>query len=185
MDGKAPESERGPGMKGEMSDGRNGIRYTGYAPGAIGRITACHAAYYHENWGLDRSFEIQVASELAAFLGRFDPGCDGLWLAWSGDAFAGSVVVDASGSPERGARLRWFIVASPFQGRGIGRTLIRKAVRFCEDAGHARLFLWTFQGLERARSLYEKAGFRLSEEHEVTQWGQQILEQRFDLPLRG
>ncbi len=185
MDGRAPEPERGTGTKGEMSDGKNGIRYTGYAPGAIGRITACHATYYYENWGLDRSFEIQVASELAAFLGRFDPGRDGLWIAWSGDAFAGSVVVDGSESPEREARLRWFIVAPRFRDRGIGGTLIREAVRFCRDAGHARLFLWTFQGLERARSLYEKVGFRLSGEHEVTQWGQRILEQRFDLPLRG
>jgi len=168
-----------------MSEGANGIRYTGYAAGAIGRITACHATYYHENWGLDLSFEIQVASELAAFLGRFDPGSDGLWVAWSGDGFAGSVAVDGSESREREARLRWFIVAPDLQGRGIGWTLIQKAVRFCEEAGHPRLFLWTFQGLERARSLYEKAGFRLSEEHEVDQWGQQILEQRFDLPLNG
>ncbi|MCF8062553.1 MAG: GNAT family N-acetyltransferase [Deltaproteobacteria bacterium] len=168
-----------------MKDGLNDIQYTGRVPGAIGLITACHAAYYHENRGLDLSFEIQVASELAAFLDRFDPARDGLWLAWSGDAFAGSVAVDGSESRGREARLRWFIVEPDFQGRGIGGNLIQRAVSFCEDAGHARLFLWTFQGLEQARSLYEKAGFRLSQEHEVTRWGQQILEQRFDLPLKA
>ncbi len=162
--------------------GKSGhIRYTGFVPGAVGWITACHAAYYHENWGLDRSFEIQVATELADFAGRFDSSKDGLWLAWSEDRFAGSVAVDGEG-PEQGARLRWFIVEPSCQGHGIGRALLQKAVAFARNAGHDPFFLWTFEGLERARSLYEEAGFRLSEAHEVTQWGQRILEQRFDLP---
>jgi GNAT superfamily N-acetyltransferase len=166
-----------------MNQDETDIRYTGRVPGAVGLITACHAIYYHEHWGLDLSFEVQVATELSAFLGRFDPSRDGLWLAWSGDVFAGSVAVDGDGG--EGARLRWFITAPAFRGRGIGQSLLQKAVRFSSDAGHDRLFLWTFRGLDRARSLYERAGFRLAREHEVTQWGQQILEQRFDLPLRG
>ena len=161
-----------------MEDTEN-IRTTGFVPGAIGWITACHATYYHENWGLDLSFEIQVATELAEFLGRLDPARDGLWLARTGDRFAGSIAVDGGG-PEQGARVRWFIVAPSFQQRGVGRALLQEAVAFSEKAGHDPLFLWTFEGLEQARALYEKAGFRLSETHEVNQWGRSILEQRFD-----
>lgn len=168
-----------------MSNALDRTHYTGYVPGAIGLITACHASYYHEAWGLDLSFEIQVASELAAFLDRFDAESDGLWLAWSGDTFAGSVALDGAASPEDGARLRWFIVAPRFRNQGLGWSLLRRAVRFFQETGHDRLFLWTFQGLDQARALYERAGFHLSREQEVTQWGRHILEQRFDLQIEG
>jgi len=38
-------------------------------------------------------------------------------------------------------------------------------------------------GLNAARRAYEKSGFRLCEEHDVAQWGQQIREQKFELGL--
>jgi len=39
--------------------------------------------------------------------------------------------------------------------------------------------LWTFRGLDAARRLYESVGFSLVEELKVTQWGQEIDEQRY------
>jgi glycerol-3-phosphate dehydrogenase len=46
-----------------------------------------------------------------------------------------------------------------------------------------RLGLWTFDGLEAARHLYEKAGFRLAHQQRGTQWGIAVDEQRFELEL--
>jgi len=43
------------------------------------------------------------------------------------------------------------------------------------------VYLWTFQGLATARRLYEKHGFRLAEERAGSQWGTQVMEQRFVL----
>ncbi len=160
-----------------------GISYTGYAPGAIGEITRSHAVYYNRHWGFDRSFEIQVAGGLASFMERFSPSRDGLWTAWSSPEFVGSVAVDGdTGEPER-ARLRWFIVAPDFQGRGIGSTLIEKALAFAGECGFKGVFLWTFEGLEQARSIYQAKGFQLAHEQEVDQWGRRLREQRFDLVL--
>lgn len=68
---------------------------------------------------------------------------------------------------------------------GIGSSLIRKAIDFSRDAGHQKVFLWTFQGLDAARKLYERHGFRLTFEHTVSQWGARLNEQRFELPLGG
>ena len=159
------------------------VRYTGYTPGVIGTVTACHAVYYHEQWGFDLSFETQVAREVAEFMDRYDPEADGLWIARMGEDFAGSVVVDGALSDTDGARLRWFIVPAPFQGRGIGAALLDRALAFCREVGHDSLFLWTFLGLAAARTLYERAGFHLSRETRGNPWGQPILEQRFDLWL--
>jgi len=167
-------------MKVESNDR---VRYTGYTPGAIGNVTSSHAVYYHQQWGFDLSFETQVAREMSEFMDRYDSKGDSLWIARNGKHFAGSVAVDGALAHTEGARLRWFIVPPPFHGRGIGAALLNRALAFCREVGHDHLFLWTFQGLAAARTLYEQAGFQLTEEKEGDPWGRPILEQRFDLWL--
>jgi len=161
----------------------NTVQFTGYVPGVVGKITEVHGVYYYENWGLDISFETQVGRELSEFVARFQGGQDGLWVAHVAGVFAGSVAIDGGDAANQGARLRWFIVTPAFQGSGIGKALLEKSIQFCKEVGYKRVFLWTFEGLETARDLYESVGFRLCQEHEVRQWGQDIKEQRFDLTL--
>jgi len=157
------------------------VTFCGYYPGVIGKIVELHAVYYHENWGFDLTFETQVGSELSTFMKEFDPHRDGFWVALIDGRFAGAVAIDAARASHKGARLRWFIVEPRFQGRGVGHALLKKAVEFCRDRGYSPVFLWTFKGLEAARHLYERFGFRLHEEHLVEQWGGPLLEQRFEL----
>ena len=38
----------------------------------------------------------------------------------------------------------------------------------------------TFAGLDAARHLYEKFGFTLTTEREDSQWGEPVLEQKFE-----
>lgn len=159
------------------------VRLTGYFPGAIGKITELHAAYYHKNWGFDVSFETQVARELSEFISGFQKNRDGFWVAKEVGEFAGSIAIDGRQAEERGARVRWFIVDPRFQGYGIGSVLLREAIQFCRTAGHNKIYLWTFKGLDSARLLYERAGFQLREEHDVDQWGRNITEQMFDMSL--
>jgi GNAT superfamily N-acetyltransferase len=161
------------------------VEYRGFYPGVIGRIVEAHAVYYHEHWDLDRSFEIQVGRELSDFAAGFDPGRDGLWAALTGGEFAGSVAVDGAKAEREGARLRWFLVVPDCQGKGIGRGLLRRALDFCRGAGHGKVYLWTFQGLDAARRLYEGEGFTLTEEHTEDHWGRNVVAQRFDLDLTG
>jgi GNAT superfamily N-acetyltransferase len=155
----------------------------GYFAGAVGQITEAHAVYYHTHWGFDVSFEAQVARELSEFAAGFDSGRDGLWVARQEERFAGSIAIDGRQAESDGARLRWYIVPLNFMGTGIGRQLIRQAVGFCQDRGYPKIYLWTFEGLNAARRVYEKFGFHLCEEHDVAQWGQQIREQKFELGL--
>ena len=161
----------------------NGIELSGYSPGLIGRTTRLHAEYYHEHWGFDVSFEAQVGMELSEFLRDFNTQRDGFWAAWKGTDFAGCVAIDGRLKDSRGARLRWFIVDREYHGQGIGRLLMRKALLFCKETGCPKVYLWTFEGLDAARRLYEQNNFRLSEAHRVSQWGQTIVEQRYDLDL--
>lgn len=157
------------------------IKIEGYYPGVVGRIIQLHAVYYHENWGFDVSFETQVGQELSIFVSEFDDERDGLWAATANDKFAGAVAIDGQHAMTDGARLRWFIVEPQFQDAGLGNRLISRAIQFCRDRNYSKIFLWTFEGLDAARRLYERQNFRLRETHEVDQWGQRITEQKFEL----
>ena len=56
-------------------------------------------------------------------------------------------------------------------------------MEFCRQLNYQHIFLWTFQGLDAARHLYEQYGFRLTEEKPNNTWKNQLTEQRWDLNL--
>ena len=157
------------------------IEIKGYYPGVVGKITELHAVYYYEHWGFDVSFETQVGRELSIFVSEFNEDQDGLWVATVDGKFAGAVAIDGQQAMAEGARLRWFIVDPEFQDAGLGNRLISLAVQFCKDRKYPKIFLWTFEGLDAARRLYERHDFRLRESHKADQWGQRIKEQKFEL----
>lgn len=159
------------------------ISIAGYLPGAIGRVAELHAVHYSSAWQFGLYFEAKVASELAAFLLRFDPLADGFWTVIQDGRVEGSIAIDGARAGAEGAHLRWFILSDALRGRGMGRRLMQEAVDFCRQRAYARIFLWTFRGLEPARHLYEDFGFRLVEQVEGEQWGRRVLEQRYVLEL--
>lgn len=152
----------------------------GYTPGALGRVVELHGTYYGLQWGFGVFFEAKVAVEMAAFLNRFDEGRDGLWTAMDSGRVEGAIVLDGLHGRDQGAHLRWFIVSDASRGTGVGGRLIRSAMTFCRARGYQRVYLWTFQGLDAARHLYEKEGFTLVESRSGKQWGVEVLEQRFE-----
>ena len=152
----------------------------GYAPGCIGRVAELHALYYAEAVGFGVAFESKVARELGEFCERYDDRSDGLWLATRAGRIVGSIAIDGARAEDEGAHLRWFITADEVRGTGVGNALLRSAMQFCEHRGCRRVYLWTFTGLDAARHLYEKAGFRLVEERRGSQWGKEVDEQCFE-----
>ena len=164
---------------------RSGTRISigDYQPGALGRVCELHSIYYAEAWGFGRAFEAKVASEMAGFLARFDPQRDLFKLAISDGHIVGSITIDGGEAGNEAAHLRWFIVADAAQGMGVGSALIGLGLDHARAANFRCVYLWTFEGLEPARYLYQKAGFRLVHAARGAQWGQEVTEQRFELTL--
>lgn len=159
------------------------IEIVGYIPGAIGKITELHAKYYNKHAQFGLFFEVKVASEMAEFLSRFNQKYDGFWVAKTKEEIIGSITVDSIETDSKGAHLRWFIVSSEYHGQGIGNKLLQNAIHFLKEKKIQHAYLWTFAGLDAARHLYEKFGFKLTQEQEGDQWGVIVREQKFELIL--
>ena len=154
----------------------------GYVPGLIGRIVEMHAAYYSREAGFGAAFETKVAAGLADFVTRLERPENAIWRAEQGGRIVGGIAIDGEDLGEGRAHLRWFIVDDGVRGAGVGKALIREAMVFCDARGFRETHLWTFEGLDAARRVYEKNGFSLAEEYSGDQWGAEVLEQRFVRP---
>jgi GNAT superfamily N-acetyltransferase len=159
--------------------------HKGYLPGCIGRVTEMHARFYSAHAGFGVYFESRVAQELAAFCERYKEGCDGLWLALVDGQIEGAIAIDGLHADTEGAHLRWFITSDRLRGSGIGARLLAGALEFCDSCRYPNTYLWTFDGLQAARHLYERYGFRLLHQQLGQQWGSEVLEQRFERQARS
>jgi GNAT superfamily N-acetyltransferase len=130
-------------------------------------------------------FEAKAATELSEFLSRFDLSRDGAWFARVNGEIVGGIFIDGKDAEGEGARLRWFILDPAYQGRGIGNRLMEAAMDFCKEKGFRRVYLTTFKGLNAARHLYEKFGFRLYSEEDGTHLTgkSSLVEQVFEMVL--
>ncbi|MEM7505656.1 MAG: GNAT family N-acetyltransferase [Pseudomonadota bacterium] len=157
---------------------------TGWQPGIVGWSIAHHAHYYAHNWGFGSSFEAKLAREMGSFLARLDqPGNHLFWLA-DAEGPIGTIAIDGDGIEDGKAHLRWFILDDRARGQGLGRRLLDAAVRAAHGDGATGIFLWTFEGLDPARRLYESAGFQLIDSRRARTWGREMTEQRFELSFR-
>jgi GNAT superfamily N-acetyltransferase len=140
-----------------------------------------HGTYYQQHWGFGLFFEAKVATELALFLSRYDEQRDGFWTALVSGNIEGSITIDGGHAEVEGAHLRWFIMSDALRGKGVGNQLMSTAIGFCQSRGYRRIYLWTFEGLDAARHLYEKNGFKLVYQQRGVRWGREVNEQRLEL----
>lgn len=158
---------------------------TGPRPGLAEAVTALHMGYYAEAVGFGPAFESVVRTGLEDFLPRLANGVNQSWQVMLGDTLAGHIAIDGEDLGSNTAHLRWFITSDALRGQGAGKALLNAAVSHCDAQGLAETRLWTFAGLNAARSLYERVGFRLAEEYEGAQWGKAMREQMFVRALGG
>ena len=150
-------------------------------PGDIGYVISLHGSLYAREFGLDHTFEADVAKGLGEFAKGYDSSKDLFAVAEIDGRIVGSIVIAAES--DQLAKLRYFLVHPDARGHGLGRRLMQQALDFCRERGFHTVWLWTISELKTAAHLYREAGFEITEEktHEI--WGKIRTEQRYDLTL--
>jgi DNA-binding MarR family transcriptional regulator/GNAT superfamily N-acetyltransferase len=150
-------------------------------PGDMGWIVSRHAVLYAQEYGWTDPFEGLCAQIVADFVNKFDAQRERCWIAETGGANAGCVMLVKD--TDEVARLRLLLVEPSARGLGIGGRLVDECVQFARAAGYRKITLWTHSVLLPARHLYRQAGFQLVSSEPRHSWGQDVVSEIWDLPL--
>lgn len=140
-------------------------------PGDLGRLIALHGTAYEDgdaHFGL--VFEAFVAQTVAEFI-LGNRGAGRIWFAEAGDRLlaTAAMVERREGQMVRG-QLRWIVADPAARGRGIGKALIDRAMRYARDQGYAEVFLETTDGLDASMAIYRKLGFEVVSRERQALW---------------
>jgi DNA-binding MarR family transcriptional regulator/predicted N-acetyltransferase YhbS len=139
--------------------------------GELGWVIQRHGALYAREYGWDETFEALVAKIVADFAERTDTR-ERAWIADVAGEPAGCIF--CTRKDDSTAQLRLLLVEPDARGTGIGARLVEQCIQFAEQAGYTSMTLWTQSILTEARRLYERAGFRLTEQEPHRSFGRDL-----------
>lgn len=154
---------------------------TDVRPGDIGYITYMHGWIYGEEYGYSTAFEGYVAESFHKFLLNYNLDNDCLWCAKHNGNIIGCIGIVGQG--ER-AQLRWFLIDPHYRGIGLGIKLLQQALNFTKVKKYKNVYLDTTNDLDKAISMYTKAGFIKISEKANNSWREDLIELEFEKELQ-
>lgn len=149
--------------------------------GDLSFIAYRQAILYNQENNYGISFEAYVLQGLGEFYENYDTEKDCIWVCENVGKIIGFLLLMHRNSET--AQLRYFYLEPEFRGIGLGNKLMKLFIDFLKDKNYKFAYLWTTNEQIAAAQLYEKFGFKLTEEKESSAFGKELIEQRFDLLL--
>ena len=153
-----------------------------FRPGDMAWITHRHGELYARQQGWDSSFETLVGQICTDFERNFDPAREQCWIAERAGERIGSIAL-ARGDEDGVAKLRLLLVDEQARGSGLGSHLVDVCHQFARAAGYSKMRLWTTDQHQEARHIYQSKGYRLVAEEPVHAFGQDMVNETWELDL--
>lgn len=153
---------------------------TDIRPGDIGYIIYMHGCIYREEYEYSTAFEGYVAESFYKFLINYNPENDRLWCAEHNGNIIGCIGIVGCG--ER-AQLRWFLIDPHYRSIGLGKKLLQESLDFVKVKNYKSVYLDTTSDLDKAISMYTRAGFVKKLEKANNSWREDLTELEFEMRL--
>lgn len=157
------------------------IKIRNFIEDDINYVISRHRILYEQEYGLSSVFGDYVEKGVHHFAQNYNSEMECMLIPEINGRPVGSVVIVKA--DEETAQLRYFLLEPETRGRGLGHKLVDKALDFCQEKGYKRVFLETICFLEAARHIYASKGFKITRTHRNPSWGEDVIEERWDLVL--
>jgi GNAT superfamily N-acetyltransferase len=116
--------------------------------------------------------------DLFAFERHYTAPHGAFWVIRAGGQVVGSAGVERL--PESAAELHRLYLDRHLRGRSLGRALVEAVLDWCRAASIGRLVLWSDTRFDRAHALYERMGFRQTDERTLPDDANDTREFRYE-----
>ena len=140
-----------------------------------------HQTIYPTEYGFSSTFAEDVDRIIREFVEKFDADKECILIAELNGKRVGSIAIAKSN--DYTAQLRFFLLELDARGKGIGKKLVDRVLEFSRDKGYKHIFLETVSKLEAARTIYKNRGFKITSTQKNPDWGQDILEEHWEMDL--
>ena len=168
-------------IRNKLSDANDVITIRPFAQSDIEYVISRHKTLYYAERHLSGTFSAYVDEIVYRFVDNFDPKTDCLKILECNGVPAGSIAIAKVDA--KCAQLRFFMLEPEMRQRGYGNRLMDMALAFCREKGYQKVFLLTITAQVVARHVYETHGFQKICSCDKSEWGDGVVEERWELEL--
>jgi GNAT superfamily N-acetyltransferase len=150
-------------------------------PGDMGWVVQQHGESYWREYGWDASFEALVLKIVSSIVQKWQPDFEKCWIAEVDGVRVGSAFVVRKSKTV--AQLRLVILTPQARGLGLGGKLCDECIAFARGTGYKKMVLWTNSGLQAARAIYLKRGFKLTKSEAYQGYGHDLVGETWEMRL--
>lgn len=168
-------------IRNKLSDANDVITIRPFKQSDIEYVISRHKTLYYAERHLSEVFSAYVDCIVYEFVDKFNPKTDCLNILECNGVPAGSIAI--AKVDDMTAQLRFFMLEPEMRQRGYGNRLIELALDFCREKRYKKVFLLTITAQVIARHIYEQHGFYKVWSRDKSEWGEGVIEERWDLEL--
>ena len=165
----------------KLSDANDVITIRPFTQSDIEYVISRHKTLYYAERHLSGTFSAYVDEIVYRFVDRFNSKTDCLNILECNGVPAGSIAIAKVDVAT--AQLRFFMLEPEMRQRGYGNRLMDMALSFCREKGYKKVFLLTITAQVIARHVYETHGFYKVSSEDKAEWGDGVVEERWEIDL--